>query len=1062
MAEKIVSPGVFTRERDLSFLPAGISAIGAAIVGPTVKGPAFEPVIIESFKEFELVFGPKTLDSYVPYTVEAYLKSAGRVTVVRTLGLSGYQPNLIGISAIESTAGALASAGGTADTFAVLHPTQVDNDAKFGVKFGDGTPETTMLYLSGSGANSSGSYCEAFFTLSTPDPAAGDVEQVYGFFFSSSQGADTESGIPEGFGHSTVVRTTASPGSANEGPAGLRTLTTVFNTHILVPSASYIVAATDEAVLATSAISSSMATNIAAAINLITSSKVSGQLLFHASVVSSSFVGGSATETYQTAGANAVRIINRITGDASVGLTVSASNNAATMVATMSMVQAFAGDSTKNGADDGESFTLYLADDAAGDGVTTYNPTGDGFTGDTDTGNILTSNTTYSGSIDSTSEQWLGRTFGITPKSRNKPVYNYLLFKNYASRSYSADSSLSVAATTIDNNYKTIYSQKDAYEARTPWIVSQNLGSYKTQKTTRLFKFHTRSHGPSTSYQYKVAISNIKDASAVAGSDYGTFTVQIRRVDVDGTIHAQNTPYSRSGDKDLRPHIVEQWSNVTLDPNSPNFIARVIGDRYQKINEFGKVTVFGDYPNLSRHVWVEVPEEVKDQGTSPDLVPFGFEALHQAVNTSVGTLPTASFVGHTNSTTEAGDNNHSIKKTQIADNVYNRKIYYGFDYTDTDNANYLMPLPFTNSSVGNNKHFNLSDCVQHPSASLAGKATISITPDGTTINLSTKKFIVPFQGGFDGFNPSRYIARGTDIVATNMQGFDLSTAEKDGSKAYKRALNAVSNPDEYDINLLVTPGANHRLHAVVTTHAQNLCEDRGDALYLMDAVGKDTTTISTVVNTVKPIDSNYSATYWPWVKILDTDKNRPIWVPPSTVMAGVISKNDQVAFEWFAPAGLNRGLLTEALDVPTRLTHAERDDLYEGRVNPIATFKEGICIWGQKTLQAKPSALDRINVRRLLIAAKKFIASASKYLVFENNTNATRQRFLNIANPYFESVQQRQGLYAYKVIMDGSNNTPDVIDRNQMIGEIFLQPAKAAEFIILDFNILPTGAVFPE
>ena len=153
---------------------------------------------------------------------------------------------------------------------------------------------------------------------------------------------------------------------------------------------------------------------------------------------------------------------------------------------------------------------------------------------------------------------------------------------------------------------------------------------------------------------------------------------------------------------------------------------------------------------------------------------------------------------------------------------------------------------------------------------------------------------------------------------------------------------------------------------------------------------------------------------------------------------------------------------TEAIDVPTRLTHAERDDLYEGRVNPIATFKEGITVWGQKTLQAKPSALDRINVRRLLIAAKKFIASATKYLIFENNTNATRQRFLNIANPYFESVQQRQGLYAYKVIMDGTNNTPDVIDRNQMIGEIFLQPAKAAEFIILDFNILPTGAVFPE
>jgi len=836
MAEKIVSPGVFTRERDLSFLPAGISEIGAAVVGPTIKGPAFEPVIIESFKEFELVFGPKTLDSYVPYTVEGYLKSAGRVTVVRTLGLTGYTPEMVGISVVESGGGNLSSAGGTGDVIAVLHPTQVDSDATFA---------PTLL------------------------TATTQVD----------------------------IKLTADS----------YTSTTNFTT---------------------------------------------GQTLPY----------------------------------------------------------------------------------------------------------------TYSGSVDTTAENWVGSVFGFTPKSRVQPVYNYMLFKNYASRSFSADSSLTTAIQEASNDLSTAYLQKDAYEARTPWIVSQNLGSYLSSKTSRLFKFHTRSHGPSTNYQYKVGVFNIKDPDAVAGSDYGTFSVQIRRVDLDGTIHASNSPYKRSGDKDLRPHIVEQWSNLTLDPNSPNFIARVIGDRYQKIDEFGKVTVYGDYPNLSRHVWVEVPQEVKDQGISPDLVPFGFESLIQPIVAAVGTCPTASFVGHTNNAKQVDDQNHYTKKTQIADNVYNKKIFYGFDYLDTDNYNYLLPLPDAGTTAGNNKHFNLSHCYQHPSASLNGTGNDEtlITPGGSTINLSTKKFMVPFQGGFDGLNPARYIARGTDIVAGNMLGFDLSTAEKDGSKAYKRALNAVSNPDEYDINLVVTPGANHRLHSVVTTHAKNLCEDRGDALYIMDGVGKDTTTISTVTNTVKPIDSNYTATYWPWVKIMDTDKNKPVWVPPSTVMAGVISKNDQVAFEWFAPAGLNRGILTEALDVPTRLTHAERDDLYEGRVNPIAIFKEGITVWGQKTLQAKPSALDRINVRRLLIAAKKFIASATKYLVFENNTNATRQRFLNIANPYFESIQQRQGLYAYKVIMDATNNTPDVIDRNQMIGEIYLQPAKAAEFIILDFNILPTGAVFPE
>jgi phage tail sheath protein FI len=158
---------------------------------------------------------------------------------------------------------------------------------------------------------------------------------------------------------------------------------------------------------------------------------------------------------------------------------------------------------------------------------------------------------------------------------------------------------------------------------------------------------------------------------------------------------------------------------------------------------------------------------------------------------------------------------------------------------------------------------------------------------------------------------------------------------------------------------------------------------------------------------------------------------------------------------------LNRGGIVGAVSVLNRLTHSERDELYEGKVNPIASFPgEGIVAFGQKTLQEKSSALDRINVRRLLIKVKKYIASTSRYLVFEQNTATTRSRFLNTVNPYLEGIQQRQGLYAFRVVMDESNNTPDVIDRNILAGQIFLQPTKTAEFIVLDFNILPTGASF--
>ena len=195
--------------------------------------------------------------------------------------------------------------------------------------------------------------------------------------------------------------------------------------------------------------------------------------------------------------------------------------------------------------------------------------------------------------------------------------------------------------------------------------------------------------------------------------------------------------------------------------------------------------------------------------------------------------------------------------------------------------------------------------------------------------------------------------------------------------------------------------------------------------------------------------------------MLDTAANKPILVPPSVIVPGAIAASDNIGAEWFAPAGLNRGILGNVLEAKIRLNQAERDTLYDDSINPIATFPQtGVCIWGQKTLQTKASALDRINVRRLLIALKKFIASSSRYLVFEQNTTATRNRFLNIVNPYLESVQQRQGLYAFRVQMDENNNTPDVIDRNQLVGAIFLQPTKTAEFIVLDFNVLPTGATF--
>jgi phage tail sheath protein FI len=209
------------------------------------------------------------------------------------------------------------------------------------------------------------------------------------------------------------------------------------------------------------------------------------------------------------------------------------------------------------------------------------------------------------------------------------------------------------------------------------------------------------------------------------------------------------------------------------------------------------------------------------------------------------------------------------------------------------------------------------------------------------------------------------------------------------------------------------------------------------------------------------MNTNYAAAYWPWVQVLSQASGKLVWVPASTVMPGVYSFNDRVSAEWFAPAGLNRGGIGGALQAERKLQTTDRDKLYQSKVNPIASFPGvGLVAYGQKTLQTQASALDRVNVRRLLIALKRYIGNIAESLLFEQNTISTRNNFLSQVNPYLESVQQRQGLYAYKVVMDDTNNTADVIDRNQLVGQIYIQPTKTIEFIYLTFNITPTGVTF--
>jgi len=325
-----------------------------------------------------------------------------------------------------------------------------------------------------------------------------------------------------------------------------------------------------------------------------------------------------------------------------------------------------------------------------------------------------------------------------------------------------------------------------------------------------------------------------------------------------------------------------------------------------------------------------------------------------------------------------------------------------------------------------------------------------------------------FGGGSDGTaGPNKRNAYWyEDINSTNVnniQGYDLSSlANSNGGSSYSEALDLLSNADEYDFNLLLMPGVTNTAGSTIVNKAITTCEDRGDCFVIADPVGGKAQ-MSTAITQAESYDSNYAAMYWPWVQVQDNNLGRNVWVPPSVVLGGIYAFNDKVAHPWFAPAGLNRGGIDTAIQAERKLTHGNRDEMYEANLNPIATFPgQGVTVFGQKTLQKKSSALDRVNVRRLMIKVKKFIAASSRFLVFEQNNVQTRRRFLNIANPYLEQVQSNSGLNAFKIVMDDTNNTPDVVDRNILFGQIFLQPTRTAEFIVLDFTIQPTGATFPE
>jgi len=658
MAEKIVSPGVFTRERDLSYLTEGVSEIGAVIIGPFLKGPAFIPTVVETQVEFERIYGTPNGTFYTPYAVQSYLREASTITVVRVGGIGGYT---------QAKAIVLRASGSTDNVVAVL-------------------------FNSATGAS-----------------------PLYGFTSASV----TQSGVT---------------------PA---------------------------------------------------------------------FVLESGSEW------------------------------------------------------------------------------------------------TYSASLSTGSADYIENVFGTSPLGSKEP-YVHTVFKDTLGTSYQG----SDYTMSIDETVDQVFSN-DAVQATTPWIRSQLISDDRFN----LFKLHTHGMGNAANTEIKASIESVKKAGTLASTLYGTFTLVIREYsDTDSTLS-----------------VLETFAGLTLDPNDPNYISRIVGDRYTTIASDGKLTETGDWVNNSNYVRVEVT----DSSTYPTAaIPAAIASYQLPVSITNGILlPVVTFI-----------------TTSVDDTT----TYSGFDFTLSDNEQYVNPIP-TSAGTGSNDIFCLDSAGSGETSAVAAGLDLTLT---TSTEIAKRQFSVAFQGGFDGMALNISASYGEVIAAGNTQGFDLSSSTASGSVAYIKAINAVSNPDEFDINLLAMPGVIRRLHTAVITSAITMCETRGDCFFVADFAGAGDTTTQVIAQS-DAVDSSYVGHYYPWIKIVDANTNQLLSVPPSVVLPGVFAANDRVAAEWYAPAGLNRGGITGAVKVLNRLTHSERDDLYESRVNPIATFPgQGIAVWGQKTCQNKASALD--------------------------------------------------------------------------------------------------------
>jgi len=634
---------------------------------------------------------------------------------------------------------------------------------------------------------------------------------------------------------------------------------------------------------------------------------------------------------------------------------------------------------------------------------------------------------TLSVSLDETREDYILNILGKSPKvvSGLQDIYVEKIYPHALREAVARGEISNLRASISYSNSSSFTDYSDSYtNAVTPWIVSRVIGGVAKD----LFKIHTISDGDAANTEIKFSIANIDVVTK-------TFDIIVRSYnDTDATVGST---------------AIERWSNMTLDNTKPNFIGKVIG------------TLDETYPSKSRFITIELAESLP-VGTLPAGFK-GYELRDPTGLTGVTVPPT-----YYKTTYLSGD---SRFKTYLGlselgyTSITQDQVSVGNSVKTLENDIFGYIGGVTSAgTVSTTKGFHLENTADSSLYESGDKNSLTAYTNvaGTLIDKGLLKFTVAPAGGFDGWDALRQ-------YSNHYERF--TDAFEDNKNVLKEAIDIYLNPEEVDINLFAIPGVDYSNNTNIVKYALSTIEDRADTLYVVDA--PRITTSSTNKGTPEEavsilqgtgIDSSYAATYWPWVQLEDPNTGKYTFQAPTFMVLKAIAFTDNVAQPWFAPAGINRGTASSSvIQTDVKLNKSNRDTLYDAGINPVVSqVQQGIFLGGQKTLQVRDSALDRINVRRLLLQVRRLISAASLTLLFEQNDQTLRDQFLAKVEPLLLQIQNQRGLSGFKVVMDESNNTAETIDRNTLVGKIQLKPTRVAEFIDLTFQVLPTGANFED